>query len=296
MTLSCRPGHRQTSTPRTLYSCDNLQLFSHQSQRFIETFLFSNSHSQNQSSSSTVDQLTLSYTVSRSIKPTYTLHFFSYTFSAICSSTKISSIHPLPNLKTPYSSSIKPCYFTDSIHQYSWICFSSHASQVIVYNSYIPSSLLYPCAVEQSQQISSLLALHHFQRPYCTTSTLYHLSSDLILTCRLSILKIPNFYLNLSSLNQLSSEIVASLNPIKATYVDCILLFEYLYFIVHQNNLSISFILDPLLVPSFILLQYPPSLCSPYLLPKLVIPIYTLIHLNSKLFFLPPFCSDVYTH
>ena len=50
------------------------------------------------------------------------------------------------------------------------------------------------------------------------TAIFYHLSWDLILTCSPSILKLPHSYY---CSNRLSSEIVASLKPIKATHVDC---------------------------------------------------------------------------
>ena len=51
--------------------------------------------------------LTLSYVFSRSIKPTYTLCFFSRAFWPICFRVKIGSTHPFSDLKPRYSSSIK---------------------------------------------------------------------------------------------------------------------------------------------------------------------------------------------
>ena len=56
---------------------------------------------------------------------------------------------------------------------------------------------------------------------YPVTSTFYHISCDFILTWALSILKLPHSYHNLSFLSWVSSTEIASLNPIKATHVDC---------------------------------------------------------------------------
>ena len=96
---------------------------------------------------------TLSYAFSKFIKSTFTLRFFSRGFSPICFKVKIKFTQPIPDLKPPCLSSIRPTVTLRTL--------STKISHIIG---------LQPCTVQQSQQLSNLQAPHHPQRPYYTTS------------------------------------------------------------------------------------------------------------------------------
>ena len=181
-------------------------------------------------------------------------------------------MHPLPSLKPPYTSSIKPSVTLQTLSKILAYIFPSMLNKL--FKPIILAFLIYLCTVEQLQQIS----------------TFYHFSCDLILTCSLSIFELAHSHLNLSSSNWLSSEVVTSLNPIKATHVDCNL-FQSIYILqIFKNTPSRSFALHtpPLPTSNFhpLFCHNPPpsSFHITHLLPKqFPISIHIIFHLPSKL-------------
>ena len=146
-----------------------------------------------------ISLLTRSYTFPRSIKLTYSLHFFS----------RVDLIYTPP----PYSEiplliiNQRLINSRDYVSYIPAYIFLIKLTGECLSNSYSQSSLPCSCTVEQSQQISSLhyttFKGNNAQLPdpvvHHVTFNLYHPSSDLILTCRLSIFKPPHSYFYFSS-------------------------------------------------------------------------------------------------
>ena len=125
------------------------------------------------------------------------------------------------------------------------------------------------------------------------TSTFYHFSRHLTFTCGFSVFELSHSHLNLSSSNRLSSEVITSLNPIKATHVST--LYRSSKYSLQSLHTSSSPCAN-YRFPSFILLQLstlPPftlltSFQNNFLFPFTSSFIFLTVQLLS-------FCFDIYT-
>ena len=141
-----------------------------------------------------------------------------------------------------------------------------------------------------------------FQRPFAQppdpvhhhiTTTIYHISSYLILTSSLPVVKVPHSHLYFSSPNRFSSEVV-NLSELHQSH-KCGMQppFEYPYILKIILPNPSYFIFSQCLYSTAVLHLSPIYLT--HLLPKeLPIPTHILIYFSSKLLIYLPFCSDIY--